>query len=146
MFTFPVDYYLSVFAASFGVIQIAASVGRLHAMLLFRSARATHALGLGLAVGAFVYFFATDDRNINDYEGGLDANIQALLFFLGAASAYVATLMLSSLVNARMDRGHLEPGEGLEALRHTSFGRAVSTSLRYWWREWRRQIRPYFFG
>lgn len=146
MFSFALDYYLLVSLSAFGVIQIAAWRGRLDALVLFRSARATWTLGLGLAALALVWFFAVEDRNINDYEGGLDANIQALLFFLGASTAYGVTLGLSSLVNGRMDGGVWKPGEGLSALRRTTFARAISRSLRYWWREWRTQIRPYLSG
>jgi hypothetical protein len=146
MFSFALDYYLLVAISVFGVIQIAASLGRLDALLLFRSALATWAFGVGLAAAAFVWFFATGERNINDYEGGLNANVQSLLFFLGASSAYAAALGFSSIVNARMEGAGPGPGEGLGALRRTTFARAVSRSLRYWWREWRTQIRPYLFG
>ena len=88
MFSFVVDYYLFVTVSAFGAIQIASSVASLHGLVLLRSVLATRAVGLGLAVAAAVWFFAVEDRNINDYEGGLDSNIQALLFFLGASTAY----------------------------------------------------------
>ena len=146
MFSFVVDYYLFVSVSAFGVIQVAASAGRLHGLVLLRSVLATRAVGLGLAVAAAVWFFAVEDRNINDYEGGLDSNIQALLFFLGASTAYAATLALSSVVNRRADAVDSEPGEGLGALRRTTFARALAHSLEYWRREWRTQIRPYLFG
>ena len=35
----------------------------------------------------FSGFFLTEDRNINDYEGGLDANQQAILFSLAIVSS-----------------------------------------------------------
>ena len=146
MFSFAFDYYLLVLISAFGVIQVAASLGRLEAMVLFRSSRATWAFGLGLAAVALVWFFAVEDRNINDYQGGLNANIQSLLFFLGASTAYAVTVGSSSMVNSRRAAGSVEPGEGLGALRRTTFARAISSSLRYWWREWRTQIRPYLFG
>ena len=145
MFSFAVDYYLFVSISAFGLIQLAASSGRLHGLVLLRSRLATWAVGLGLAAAAAVWFFAVEDRNINDYEGGLDANIQALLFFLGASTAYAATLAVSS-VNRRAEAVELRPGEGLGALRRTTFARALAQSLAYWRREWRTQIRPYLFG
>ena len=146
MFTFATDYYLFVFAASLGVIQISASLGRLRGLLLLKSPAVARASGLALAVGAFVWFFATDPRNLNDYEGGLDANIQALFFFLGALTAIVVTVLVSSLVNARMNGGGPAPGEGLDALKHTNYVRALSRSLRYWSKEWHTQMKSYFFG
>ena len=146
MFSFVVDYYLLVSVAAFGVIQVAASLGRLHGLVLLRSRPATWVLGLGLAVAAAAWFFAVEDRNINDYEGGLDANIQALMFFLGAATAYAATLVLSSVTNRRVDGADPQPGEGLAGLQRTTFARALAHSLKYWRREWRTRILPYLSG
>lgn len=146
MFSFVVDYYLLVSVAAFGVIQVAACLGQLHGLVLLRSRRATWVLGLGLAVAAAAWFFGVEDRNINDYEGGLDANIQALMFFLGASTAYTATLALSSVVNRRAAAANPEPGEGLAGLRKTTFARALAHSLSYWRREWRTRILPYLSG
>ncbi len=146
MFSFAVDYYLLVSVAAFGVIQVAASLGGLHGLVLLRSRPATWVLGLGLAAAAGAWFFAVEDRNINDYEGGLDANIQALTFFLGASTAYAATLGLSSLVKRRVDEVDPQPGEGFGAMRKTTFARALAHSLAYWRREWRTRILPYLSG
>ena len=146
MFSFAVDYYLFISVAAFGVIQVASSAGGLRGLVLLRSVLATRALGLGLAIGAAVWFFAVEDRNINDYEGGLDSNIQGLMFFLGASTAYAATLALSSVVNRRAEADESKPGDGLGALRRTTFARALAHSLEYWRREWRTQILPYLFG
>ena len=146
MFSFAVDYYLLVTVAAFGVIQVAASLGRLHGLVLLRSNRATWVLGLGLAAAAGAWFFAVEDRNINDYEGGLDANIQALTFFLGASTAYAATLVLSSVVNRRAEAADPQPGEGLGGLRRTTYARALARSLAYWRREWWTRILPYLSG
>ena len=146
MFTFATDYYLFVFAASLGVIQIAVSLGRLKGLLLLRSRLAVRAVGGALVIAAFVWFFSTDNRNLNDYEGGLDANVQALLFFLGAATAMATTAVASSIVNARMDGGRPVPGEGFDALKRSSYARALSHSLRYWGKEWRTQMKSYFSG
>ena len=65
-----------VVIAACGVLQIAASVGRLDALLLFKSPLTARALGVVLVVAGPVLFFATAERNINDYEGGLDGNFQ----------------------------------------------------------------------
>jgi hypothetical protein len=146
MSTITLDYFLFVFAASLGVIQIAGSVGRLTGLLMLRPPVAARAAGLVLVAGALIWFFATDDRNLNDYEGGLDGNIQALVFFLAALSGLVATLVATTIVNAGMKGGNTTPGEGLEALKHTNYGRALARSIRYWWKEWRTQTRSYFSG
>ena len=146
MFSFATDYYITMFTASLGVLQVAFSIGRLDGLLIFKSPLFARALGIVLAVGAFVWFFATDTRNINDYDGGLDANVQALLLFLGASTALAVTFLASSLVNARMEGGDLEAKDGLEALKHTNYVRALSRSVSYRWRTWQAQMSRYLSG
>ena len=146
MFTFATDYYLFAFAGSLGVIQIAAALGRLKGLLFIRSHLVASGFSVALVIAAFVWFFSTDNRNLNDYEGGLDANVQALLFFLGAATAMATTAVASSIVNARMDGGGPAPGEGFGALKRSSYARALAYSLRYWGKEWRTQMKSYFSG
>ena len=80
MFSFAIDYYLMVVIAACGVLQIGASVSGLDALLLFKSPVRARALGIVLVVAGPVLFFATAERNINDYEGGLDGNFQGLFF------------------------------------------------------------------
>ncbi len=137
MFTFVTDYFLLVFAAAVGTIQIAASLGRLRGLLFFKHPWVARALGVALIVGAFVWFFSTGERNINDYEGGADANTQGLFFFLGVLAAGGFTFLFSSLVNIRMNGVQPSPGDGLDNLRDTNFVRALLYSLRYWWKRWR---------
>lgn len=146
MFTFATDYYLTVFVASLGAFQIAASLGGLNGLLFFKSAWVARSLGLVVAVVPFIWFFASGDRNISDHMGGLDANTQGLFFFFGAGSGLVTTLVISSLVNWRMDGGDQPPEVGLEALRDTNYLRALARSTAYWRKNWRTQTKKYFFG
>ena len=146
MSAFAIDYFLFVFFASLGVIQIAASIGHLNGLLIFKSPILARSLSSALTVAAFVWFFATEDRNLNDYEGGLDANMQALLFVLAALAAAVVTLGVSSIFNARMNGGDRAPDDGLDALKDGNYITGLLHSLRYWSREWRTRTKPYFFG
>ncbi len=146
MLTFATDYFLLVFVASLGVLQIAASLAHLKGLLIFKPPLVSRALGLVLFVGAFVMFFSTGTRNINDYEGGLDAPTQGLFFFLGAFAGLGVTLVLSSLVNLRMNVGRPSPEAGLDALRETNYISALRLSLGYWSRAWRTRTKSYFSG
>lgn len=146
MYSFAADYYITVFAAAVGVIQVAASLGQLKGLLILKSPLIARTAGLALAAGAFVWFFASGARNINDYEGGLDGNEQAVYLFLGVLTAVAATFLVSSVVNVRLNGGDATPDQGLDALKQTTYARALSRSVRYWWREWRTQMKPYFFG
>ena len=146
MFTFATDYFLLVFVSAVGVIQIGASFGGLSGLLFLQDQKAARALGTVLAVVPFIWFFATGERNINDYQGGLDAPTQALFFFLGTLAAGGVTFVVSSAVNWRMDRGAPAPEDGMDALRNASWARALAASLQYWRKNWRRRTKQYFSG
>ena len=146
MFTTATDYFLLVFVASLGVLQLAASVGRLNGLIFFKSPLITRTLGLSLVAAAFAWFFGTASRNINDFQGGIDAPTQALFFFFGSFAGVVVTLLASSLVNMRMNYGEPSADAGLDNLRRVSYLRALENSVSYWWKNWRTQMKRYFFG
>ena len=168
MISFAADYFIMVFVASLGVIQAAASIGGLRGLLVFKHPRIARTLGVALAIGAIVWFFAVAERNINDYEGGLDSNEQGLLFFLAVAAAGMLTCALTSPLNKRLrrnrdagqsggardaddernDAAHA-PTPGLGALRCGSWWQAMTQNYRYWYRDarcWRTRIKRYFSG
>ena len=146
MFSFATDYYITVFVATLGVLQVAVSLGQLKGLLIFKSPLVARAFGLALPVGAFAWFFATGTRNVNDYEGGLDGNVQALFLFLGASTAVGVTLLVSSVVNAKMNGEDPQAEDGLDALMHTNYARALGHSFRYRWRVWRAQMSRFSSG
>lgn len=150
MFTFATDYYLMVLVAGIGAIQFASSVSNLRGLLFIKRPLFARVLGIGLVVFAFVWFFSASERNISDHEGALDANTQALFFFLGVLSSGVFTFVLSSIINRGMsDTDFLSesaPESGMDSLRQLSFFHALMANLHYWWNNWRTQIRRYLFG
>ena len=146
MFSFEIDYFLLVFVATIGVVQVAASVGRLKGLLILKPPLVARTLGFVLVVSAFVWFFSTAARNINDYEGGLNAPTQGLIFFLGSLAGLAVALLASSVVNLRMNGEKPRPEAGLDALRETNYLRALANSIGYWGRNWRTQTKKYFFG
>ena len=148
MFSFAIDYYLMVVIAACGVLQISASVGRLDGLLLFKSPLMARALGVALAAAGPVLFFATAERNINDYEGGLDGNFQGLFFILGTITALALTVGATSFVNRSMAHP-TQIENGIESLKRTNYTRALTNNIRFLrkhWRTWRTWTRPYFFG
>ncbi|MDE2686740.1 MAG: hypothetical protein OXI16_04470 [Chloroflexota bacterium] len=168
MISFAADYFIMVFVASLGVIQAAASIGGLRGLLVFKHPRIARTLGIALAIGAIVWFFAVAERNINDYEGGLDSNQQGILFFLAVATGGILTCALTSLLNKRLRRNRdarqsgdaqdaydarhdatHAPFPGLGSLRYGSWWQAMTQNYRYWYRDakcWRTQIKRYFSG
>lgn len=162
MFTFAADYFIMVFVASLGVMQTAASIGGLRGLLVFKNPLIARPLGIAVATASIVWFFMGAERNINDYEGGLDSNEQGLLFFLAVAASGMLTCALTSLWNRRIadsrlrgnddlsgTNGEEAPEAGLGALRCGSWWQALARNYRYWFSEarcWRTRIKRYFSG
>ncbi len=153
MFTFAVDYFIMVFVASLGVMQAVASVAGLRGLLVVKNPLIARALGIAIAIAAIVWFFAVAERNINDYEGGLDSNQQGLLFFLAVAASGVLTCALTSLWNRRLRVSATDSNQahstGLGALNNASWWHVLSHNYRYLFTEatcWRTQIKRYFSG
>ena len=145
MFSFAIDYYLMVVIAASGVLQIAASVGRLDALLLFKSPMMARSLGVMLVVVGPVLFFATAERNINDYEGGLDGNFQGLFFLLGTLTALALTAVVTSFINRNMS-APTQIEDGIDSLNRTSYAQALAGNIGFLCKHWRTWTRPYFFG
>lgn len=145
MFSFAIDYYLMVVIAASGVLQIAASVGRLEALLLFKSSLAARTFGVVLAVAGPVLFFATGERNINDYEGGLDGNFQGLFFLLGTLTALALTAVVTSFINRNMS-APTQIEDGIDSLNRTSYAQALAGNIGFLRKHWRTWTRQYFFG
>ena len=53
-------------------------------------------LGVIIMLVAAILFFSTDNRIVNDYQGGLDANEQAVLFALAALTAFIIRKLFSA--------------------------------------------------
>lgn len=143
MFTFTIDYFILIILASIGVIQLGALYGGLKGLLFSKSIVFSHFIGFSLPVISFTWFFMTDARNINDYAGGLDSNIQALLFFLGALTGWILTIILSSIINIHMKSKDLSPFEGLDSLKKTNYFNALIFNLKYWWSNWHLRMKHY---
>ena len=145
MFSFAVDYYVMVVISACGVLQIAASVGKLDALLIFKSPLKARSLGIVLLVVGPVLFFGTAERNINDYEGGLDGNFQGLFFILGTITALVLTASVTSFINRGMS-SPMQIEKGIESLKRTTYARALAGNISFLSNHWRTWTRPYFFG
>ena len=125
---FVLDYCLLVFLSALGVVQIAAAANGLVGLLFIRHRTASLLLGAVLVVGAFLWFFLSEPRNIPDTADGLDGNQTAGLFAVAAGAAVMLTLLASSLRNRRLSRQGPLPA-GLDALRETTYLRALAHAL-----------------
>ena len=100
MINFHIDYFICCSLILTAVLQISASFSRSNLFTFFSNPIInTIFAGLLIATG-FIIFFVTDNRNINDYEGGLDGNEQAVLFALALASSFVVIALITSTTNS----------------------------------------------
>jgi hypothetical protein len=127
---FALDYLLFVFISTCGVLQMAAAYSLLKGVYLLPHRAAAFLAGLVLTVSAFVWFFASEPRNVPDTGAGLNGNQQAMLFVAACGVAVLFTMLASSAVNWRMRPRDGRYLAGLSALRHASFLRALSAGFR----------------
>ena len=140
---FVLDYLLFVFIAALGVLQMVAAYSALRGLLFVRVRSLAFVLGLLITVAAFIWFFLSEPRNIGDTEGGLDGNQMSAFFALGAGLALVLTLLVSSIINRSMGSDGGSAGQqldtGLNALRQTTYLKALSSTLSTLKDRWKRR-------
>lgn len=138
MKAFSIDYYILVTVSAVGVFQLVAMHGGLRGLLVFRPSRISVLLWAALPLAAVAWFFITKDRKVSDHLGGLSSNEIALAFFLGVVTAWVLTVVVTSILNHGRYREEAGPGAGLNSLAHTTYFKAVMHNVRHGYREWRR--------
>jgi hypothetical protein len=126
------DYFLLVFIASIGVYQIASIPAKLKGLWFFTHRKLQYSFGVLAIISAFGWFFTAEERNIQHTVEGS----QQLWLFLGAIiAAYVATAILSSVMEASVDSQGNDAGQGtqheqgMETLKTTTVFGGVLNSL-----------------
>ena len=90
MFGFHLDYYLCCVIAVSGLLFTATANRNSTAAVM------PYYLGIILMLTAAILFFSTDNRIVNDYQGGLDANEQTVLFALSTLTALIIRKLFSA--------------------------------------------------
>ena len=137
MSDFEVVYALWVALGTLGVVQHAAvSNGLWGIVILRRWPGATKICAALVVLGAFAWFFISEDRNLPDTGDGLDGVEQARWFTMAATASILVQLGVSSLVNHRWGASHgwdpaeeRWPPEGLPWLERTTFARALAARI-----------------
>jgi type VI protein secretion system component VasK len=127
------DYFVLVFVASLGVYQIVAIHAKLDGICLFKQSWLQFVFGILALVGAFGWFFTTEERNVQHTVEGS----QQLGLFLGAiVAAWVVTGILASIIQAKVDTRVDDPVEekqyelGIENLKTNTLIGSIMSSLR----------------
>ncbi len=131
---FVLDYFLFVFIAALGVLQMVAAYRGLVGLLFIRLRPLAFLVGLAAVPLAFLWFFLSEPRNISDQEGGLDGNQMSGLFAVAAGSALIFTLLVSSISNRSLGGCRQRFDTGLEALKETSYLKALICTLKAAWK------------
>ena len=132
------DYLLLSFLSSFGVLLFVTARNRLRGLYVM-GRRLAQVIGLLLAAGAFLWFFASKPRNVPDTLAGLNGNQQTLLFAIGVAAALALLLLISSLRNWPM--ASARPQHGMDALRDNSYLRLLSAEVTFRWHSLKKQTK-----
>lgn len=127
------DYFLLVFIASIGVYQMVSVHAGLRGLSFFRQPKVQYVFGLLVIIGAFVWFFVSEDRN---YQHAVEGTQQLGLFLAAIVAAYVANAALSSIIQLRATLRGDDPGkrkqheQGMETLKKTTVLGGVASSIR----------------
>lgn len=133
VFPFALDYFVFVLVAALGVLQMVAAYSDLRGLLFIGVRPMAFLAGLVTTILAFLWFFVSEPRNVSDTSGGLDGNQMAGLFALAAGSAVILTLLVSSLRNRSMVGNGETSDSGLDALRETTYLKALFKLVRELW-------------
>ena len=117
-FSFALDYFICVFICCNAVLQLAAHRADLSMLQIIRNTKLTYLISTGLIFFSAYLFFTTDNRIINDFEGGLDANQQAVIFFLSALCSFFFTGLVASAFNSSKHKQSTQNLGGLASYRN----------------------------
>ena len=127
------DYFILVFISSLGVYQIVAINAKLDGLCFFRQPVVQYIFGILAVIGAFGWFFTSEERNIHTTVEGS----QQLGLFLGSIIAsYVFTNILASIMQAKVSSQGSTPREdkqydmGTETLKKTTLFGGIVSSLK----------------
>ena len=130
------DYLLLVVLTAMGFLQLTAFQSKIQHLQLSGNRRLNCTTFLFLLILPSTWFFATDNRNLPDTNGGLDGGDQTLLFVGGCIVALIATLAISHVrrFGPSPTRHYVK---GLDALRNESYVAAVLQNLKILRRKWK---------
>ena len=137
MSDFEAAYALWVALGTLGVAQYAAASNGLWGFVILRRwPAATKVCSALIVIGAFAWFFISEDRNLPDTGAGLDGVEQARWFALAATVSLLVQIGVSSIVNHQWGASHgWDPTEerwppaGLTWLERTTFARALAARI-----------------
>ena len=114
---FGLDYFLCVFLSCSAVLQLAVHSGGFDMLKIIKHKRLNYSICVLTILTSTILFFVTDNRIVNDYKGGLNANQQALIFLSSAVTSFIFSALISQIINPRKTEYRLQNLAGIAAYR-----------------------------
>lgn len=127
------DYFILVFISSMGVYQIAAIHAKLDGLCFFKNQVIQFIFGILAVIGAFGWFFTSEDRNVHT---SVEGSQQLGLFLASIIASYLFTAILASIMQVKVRYKEGSPREnkqydmGIETLKKTTLFGGIMSSLR----------------
>ena len=123
MSMFAIEYFFFALVSNLGLLTLIAGRSQLEFMKVIKNPQKAVVIGFFIMVIAFVWYFGFEKRNINDFEGGLDANMQALFFVIATVTAIVLILIANSIL--RKGKPETNLSIGLDVLKESTYLQAI---------------------
>lgn len=138
MINFHLDYFMCCSLVSCGVLQIAATSSRTYLFCFFSRPIINVSFAVGFITTGLFMFFATEDRNINDYQGGLDGNEQAILFCVALSTSFLVISLITSATNRqKILRDHNCQADSFVCLNHDTYVNLIKLQWKYFFKEFK---------
>ena len=128
------EYYLFVFVASVGVLQLVANYRQIKGLLFFQNKILSYIFSILAIGGSFGWFFGWADRlDTIMRRVGLEGAQQFLYFNMGAFLALIFTLIVTSVLYAYRSKAQCHQksySQGLGALKEVGYFEALKLSLK----------------
>ena len=127
---FVLDYFAFVFFSVVSILQLISAFKKLNGLLIIKRTMLTVLFWGAIIITSFIWFFASETRNLSDTTGGLDGNQTAGLFTLAAFLGFVVTLLVASFVNRNMIKKVPDWSDGINSLRYCTYTRLLGNFIR----------------
>ena len=95
---FAIEYFFFALVSNLGLLTVIAGNSQLEFLKVIKHPKKSRYIGVLAIIIAFAWYFGFEKRNINDFEGGLDANTQALFFVMATFTSIILILISNSIL------------------------------------------------
>ena len=116
---FAIEYFFFALVSNLGLLTVIAGNSQLEFLKVIKHPKKSRYIGVLAIISAFAWYFGFENRNINDFEGGLDANTQALVFVIATFTSIILVLISNSIL--RTGKSEIDITMGLDGLKESTY-------------------------